>query len=89
MAMVPRGLEPRSLRLLAVRSNELSYETLQRVFEPGLFRGGPSPRHRRSKPASPLRSNPQLRSACFGAWRWGSHSASDACAQGLKEVLML
>ena len=26
--MVPRGLEPRSLRLLAVRSNQLSYETL-------------------------------------------------------------
>ena len=27
MAMVPRGLEPRTLRLLAVRSNQLSYET--------------------------------------------------------------
>ena len=26
--MVPRGLEPRTLRLLAVRSNQLSYETL-------------------------------------------------------------
>ena len=26
--MVPRGLEPRTLRLLAVRSNRLSYETL-------------------------------------------------------------
>ena len=26
-SMVPRGLEPRSLRLLAVRSNQLSYET--------------------------------------------------------------
>ena len=26
-AMVPRGLEPRTLRLLAVRSNQLSYET--------------------------------------------------------------
>ena len=25
--MVPRGLEPRTLRLLAVRSNHLSYET--------------------------------------------------------------
>ena len=25
--MVPRGLEPRTLRLLAVRSNQLSYET--------------------------------------------------------------
>ena len=27
--MVPRGLEPRTLRLLAVRSNQLSYETLR------------------------------------------------------------
>ena len=27
-AMVPRGLEPRTLRFLAVRSNQLSYETL-------------------------------------------------------------
>ena len=26
--MVPRALEPRTLRLLAVRSNQLSYETL-------------------------------------------------------------
>ena len=26
--LVPRGLEPRTLRLLAVRSNQLSYETL-------------------------------------------------------------
>ena len=26
--MAPRGLEPRTLRLLAVRSNQLSYETL-------------------------------------------------------------
>ena len=26
-ALVPRGLEPRTLRLLAVRSNQLSYET--------------------------------------------------------------
>ena len=25
--LVPRGLEPRTLRLLAVRSNQLSYET--------------------------------------------------------------
>ena len=25
--VVPRGLEPRTLRLLAVRSNQLSYET--------------------------------------------------------------
>ena len=30
--MVPRGLEPRTLRLLAVRSNQLSYETLGRVL---------------------------------------------------------
>ncbi len=28
LGMVPRGLEPRTLRLLAVRSNQLSYETL-------------------------------------------------------------
>ena len=27
--MVPRGLEPRTLRLLAVRSNQLSYETVE------------------------------------------------------------
>ena len=37
MKMVPRGLEPWALRLLAVRSNQLSYETnvvgLQEVFE--------------------------------------------------------
>ena len=26
--VVPRGLEPRTLRLLAVRSNQLSYETV-------------------------------------------------------------
>ena len=26
-SMVPRGLEPRTLRLLAVRSSQLSYET--------------------------------------------------------------
>ena len=26
--MVPHGLEPRTLRLLAVRSNQLSYETI-------------------------------------------------------------
>ena len=27
--VVPRGLEPRTLRLLAVRSNQLSYETIE------------------------------------------------------------
>ncbi len=27
--LVPRGLEPRTLRLLAVRSNQLSYETIE------------------------------------------------------------
>ncbi len=26
--VIPRGLEPRTLRLLAVRSNQLSYETM-------------------------------------------------------------
>jgi hypothetical protein len=31
--MVPRGLEPRTLRLLAVRSNQLSYETVCFPFE--------------------------------------------------------
>ena len=33
--MVPGGLEPPTLRLLAVRSNQLSYETLiiNRMFE--------------------------------------------------------
>ena len=30
--MVPRGLEPRTLRLLAVRSNQLSYETNVKEF---------------------------------------------------------
>ena len=30
--MVPRGLEPRTLRLLAVRSSQLSYETLRDCF---------------------------------------------------------
>ena len=30
--MVPRGLEPRTLRLLAVRSNQLSYETSWEQF---------------------------------------------------------
>ena len=29
MKMVPRGLEPRTLWLLAIRSNQLSYETLK------------------------------------------------------------
>ena len=28
-ALVPRGLELRTLRLLAVRSNQLSYETIE------------------------------------------------------------
>ena len=28
LEVVPRGLEPRTLRLLAVRSDQLSYETL-------------------------------------------------------------
>ena len=40
--MVPRGLEPRTLRLLAVRSNQLSYETgvtrASAVDFPGLVR---------------------------------------------------
>ena len=27
--MVPRGLEPRTLWLLAIRSNQLSYETIE------------------------------------------------------------
>ena len=31
-AMVPRGLEPRTLRLLAVRSKQLSYETAWRAL---------------------------------------------------------
>ena len=31
--MVPRGLEPRTLRLLAVRSNQLSYETNWQSFK--------------------------------------------------------
>jgi hypothetical protein len=39
--MVPRGLEPRTLRLLAVRSNQLSYETVARR-RPAGQRKGPS-----------------------------------------------
>ena len=31
--MVPRGLEPRTLQLLAVRSNQLSYETLRHALK--------------------------------------------------------
>ena len=31
--MVPRGLEPRTLRLLAVRSNQLSYETVDGTID--------------------------------------------------------
>ena len=33
--VVPRGLEPRTLRLLALRSNQLSYETIEatRLFQ--------------------------------------------------------
>ena len=35
--MVPRGLEPRTLRLLAVRSDQLSYETsMQNGLVPAL-----------------------------------------------------
>ena len=30
-SLVPRGLEPRTLRLVAVRSNQLSYETLDNI----------------------------------------------------------
>ena len=30
--VVPRGLEPRTLRLLALRSNQLSYETIEANF---------------------------------------------------------
>ena len=32
--MVPRGLEPRTLRLLAVRSSQLSYETVRHGHDP-------------------------------------------------------
>ena len=35
--MVPRGLEPRTLRLLAVHSNQLSYETTGIHLRPCLF----------------------------------------------------
>ena len=53
--MVPRGLEPRTLRLLAIRSNQLSYETSARFmrtsmplsFCPGQARQAPAA----SKPA--------------------------------------
>ena len=31
--MVPRGLEPRTLRLLAVRSDQLSYETVNSFIQ--------------------------------------------------------
>ena len=36
--MVPRGLEPRTLQLLAVRSNQLSYETSRRFQVHALMR---------------------------------------------------
>ena len=39
-SMVPRGLEPRTLRLLAVRSNQLSYETCETRPEGGNFLKG-------------------------------------------------
>ena len=35
--MVPRGLEPRTLRLLAVRSDQLSYETLWKGRKDSVF----------------------------------------------------
>lgn len=35
--MVPRGLEPRTLRLLAVRSNQLSYETSARLVSASML----------------------------------------------------
>ena len=44
--MVPRGLEPRTLWLLAVRSNQLSYETLTsylKTCSDGHFRHGRRP----------------------------------------------
>ena len=42
--MVPRGLEPRTLRLLAVRSNQLSYETIEKnEFLMWFSRANPSP----------------------------------------------
>ena len=34
ITVVPRGLEPRTLQLLAVRSDQLSYETLDLVSWP-------------------------------------------------------
>jgi hypothetical protein len=34
--VVPRGLEPRTLRLLAVRSNQLSYETADDRAQDGI-----------------------------------------------------
>ena len=51
--MVPRGLEPRTLRLLAVRSNQLSYRTSEhfpqehlspRAFKISWLRRGLAPR---------------------------------------------
>ena len=33
LKLVPRGLEPRTLQLLAVRSNQLSYETLDETLD--------------------------------------------------------
>ena len=37
--MLPRGLEPRTLRLLAVRSDQLSYKSLVRVLAATKFSG--------------------------------------------------
>ena len=46
--MVPRGLEPRTLRLLAVRSNQLSYETCWGIWHHGIVQTFEGPRMSRS-----------------------------------------
>ena len=56
--MVPRGLEPRTLRLLAVRSNQLSYETHVKNSEWGQDPMTPGPQDPR--PQDPGHQDPRL-----------------------------
>ena len=74
--MVPRGLEPRTLRLLAVRSNQLSYETSealasQRALKQTEVRW--RPRHQMMLPA---RQPASTAGSCFAPYT-ANASASD------------
>ena len=56
--MLPRGLEPRTLRLLAVRSNQLSYETHVKNSEWGQDPMTPGPQDPR--PQDPGHQDPRF-----------------------------